>query len=267
MSPARSSRAPANRCPRPRLPHIYETLLFFKIKDLEEDGSYESFKDHLRELLKSNLIATGARCRDYFERHGGVSEARERIDTQPEERETFNAVNVSFSGKGTTKVVGPYDELKLRDLLHEKGMFMDLVFEGPDEPTSLAPEYQPPENWPVTNDNWRNDGVFIVVAQRKEELDATVKQLKGFFGITGDAGVDEKEASMEITVVKEGHVRNADGKAQRRQVPDPKDPSKTVLENLQGKEHFGFEDQISQPAIEGLDPPPKAGEPPAMPPG
>lgn len=30
---------------------------------------------------------------------------------------------------------------------------------------------------------------------------------------------------------------------------------------------FGFEDEISQPQIEGLDPPPKAGEQRAIPPG
>jgi hypothetical protein len=37
------------------------------------------------------------------------------------------------------------------------------------------------------------------------------------------SGVDAKEASAKITMIKKGHVRNADGKAQRRLIPDEKD--------------------------------------------
>ncbi|EYE96691.1 Dyp-type peroxidase [Aspergillus ruber CBS 135680] len=251
----------------PRLPRYYETFLFFKIKDLEEDGSYATFKEHLRKLVESGKITTGSKCKEYLEKHDGVNEARERVDTRPEDRHTFNAINITFSGKGTTKLVGPYDELKLRDLLHERGMYQDMVFEGPDETESLAPEYRPPQDWPKNNDNWRCDGMFIVAAQREDELEATVKDLKSYFRIADDHTVDAKEASAKITLTKKGHVRNADGKARRREIPDEKDPSKKRLENLRGKEHLGFEDHISQPPIEGLDPPPKEGEPQAIPPG
>jgi len=117
------------------------------------------------------------------------------------------------------QLVGEYTELKLRDLLHERGMYQDLVFEGPDEPERLGSEYKPPPNWHKNNDNWRADGLFIVAAQRKDELDKTIQELKDYFHI------GKEDASAEITVTKEGNVRNADGKAE-----------KTGGENLRGKE-------------------------------
>lgn len=221
---------------RPRLPRYYESFLFFKIKDLEDDGYYTAFKEHLKKLVDDGKITTGSQCKEYFERHDGVNEARERVDTRPEDRETFNAINITFSGKGTSKLLGGYDHLKLRDLLHERGMYQDMVNEGPDETESLAPEYRPPPGWPAKNDDWRCDGMFIIGAQREEELEATVKDLKSYFHIADDHTVDAKEASAKITLIKKGHVRNADGKAQRRLIPDEKDPSKKRLENLRGKE-------------------------------
>lgn len=221
---------------RPRLPRYYESFLFFKIKDLEDDGYYTAFKEHLKKLVDDGKITTGSQCKEYFERHDGVNEARERVDTRPEDRETFNAINITFSGKGTSKLLGGYDHLKLRDLLHERGMYQDMVNEGPDETESLAPEYRPPPGWPAKNDDWRCDGMFIIGAQREEDLEATVKDLKSYFHIADDHTVDAKEASAKITLIKKGHVRNADGKAQRRLIPDEKDPSKKRLENLRGKE-------------------------------
>lgn len=129
------------------------------------------------------------------------------------------------------QLVGPYTELKLKDLLHDRGMYQDLVFEGPDGPPErLSPGYRPPEDYPKNNDNWRADGLFIVAAQREEELKHTVDELKGFFHI------DAEGASAKITLTKEGQVRNADGKAQRRTIPDEKDETKTRFENLRGKE-------------------------------
>ena len=219
---------------RPRLPRYYESFLFFKLKDIEEDSSYESFKADLRELVKSGKVTTGSDCKKFFDQHDGVNEARERVDTRPEDRDTFNAINVTFSGKGVTKLAAWRAPLKLRDLLHERGMWKDMVYEGPDE--TLAPEYCPPPKWPKDNDDWRCDGMFIVGAQREDELKATIKDLKSYFRIADDDTVDNENASAKITLVKNGHVRNADGKAHRREIPDEKDPSKKRLENLRGKE-------------------------------
>lgn len=98
----------------------------------------------------------------------------------------------------------------LRDLLHSKGMYQDLVFEGPDEPGNLNEEYKPPHGYPANNGNWRNDGTFIVSAQTKEELNKTIQKVKDYFCV----GQGDK-ASIEITVTKNGHVRNADGKAEK----------------------------------------------------
>ena len=220
---------------RPRLPRYYESFLFFKMKDLDDDDYYTAFKEHLKELVDDGKITTGSQCKRYFEKHDGVNEARERVDTRPEDRDTFNAINITFSGKGTNKLLGGYANLKTQDLLHEKGMYADMVKEGPDETGFLSPDYRPPPDWSnPNNDDWRCDGMFIVAAQREDELEATIKDLKSYFHIADD--VDAKEASAKITLVKKGHVRNADGKAQRRLIPDEKDPSKTRLENLRGKE-------------------------------
>lgn len=128
--------------------------------------------------------------------------------------------------------MGDYKELRLRDLLHDRGMYQDLVFEGPDEPETLNPEYKPPPGYPAGNGDWRNDGMFLVATQRQEELEQTIQELGEYFSL------GTEKASIEITVRKDGQVRNADGKAQRRQIPDESDPTgkKTREENLHGKE-------------------------------
>lgn len=228
----------------------------------------EDFKDHLRVLVDSNKITTGAECETFLKSEAGekkdtvtengkkfnpISEAREKEDTPPKERKTFNAINVAFTGKGVLEVrinpitmykvpfltpdswlqmVGEYTDRRLRDLLHDRGMYQDLVFEGPDEPERLNTEYKPPPNHPAGNGDWRNDGMFIVAAQRKEELDKTMDKLEKYFHI------GEDNASIKFTVTKEGQVRNADGKAERRHIPDEKDETgtKTRIENLHGKE-------------------------------
>lgn len=55
-------------------------------------------------MVNENVITTGAQCKTYLERNGGISEAKERVDTLPEERNSFNAVNVCFTGRGVNKV-------------------------------------------------------------------------------------------------------------------------------------------------------------------
>lgn len=65
----------------------------------------DDFKAHLNDLVDANKITTGAECESYLKRYGGgVSEAREKKDTLPEERKTFNAINVAFTGKGVLQV-------------------------------------------------------------------------------------------------------------------------------------------------------------------
>lgn len=232
----------------PRLPHYYETFLFFKIQEPD------AFKKHLKNYAKN--ITTGAQCKKYFEDADAddipqTKPGIPRTDIPPEKRERFEAVNISFSYKGIEKLVMQYRGNKLDDELHIKGMYKDLVFEGPDEPERLAPEYQPPPTQSAANDSWRVDGLFIVTGQTKDKLEEKIKEVKAAFNENTDS------ASVKIAFTKEGNLRNADGKAEKAQGGSV---------SLHGKEHFGFEDEISQPQIQGLDFPQK-GEQRSIPPG
>lgn len=98
---------------------------------------------------------------------------------------------------------------KLDDELHIRGMYKDMVFEGPDEPGSLADEYKPPPDARADNDDWRVDGLFIVTAQTKDKLEEKIKELETSFN------VDAASPSVTISFRKEGNLRNADGKAEK----------------------------------------------------
>ncbi|KAJ5102311.1 hypothetical protein NUU61_004533 [Penicillium alfredii] len=231
----------------PRLPKYYETFLFFKIKD--ED----TFKTHLRSF--ADKVTTGAQCKAYFVETDDLPQAtpgKPRKDTPPEQRKPFEAVNISFSYKGIEKLVMQRRDDKLIDELHMRGMYKDRTGEGPDISELLAPEYKPPEGHRDDNDDWRVDGLLIVTAQTKDKLEEKIKEVETAFN------VDTASASVGIAFRKEGNLRNADGKAEKAQ-------GGTV--SLHGKEHFGFEDEISQPQIRGLDPTPKKGEQRIIPPG
>lgn len=84
-----------------------------------------------------------------------------------------------------------------------------MVFEGPDEPGSLADEYKPPPDARADNDDWRVDGLFIVTAQTKDKLEEKIKELETSFN------VDAASPSVTISFRKEGNLRNADGKAEK----------------------------------------------------
>ena len=172
------------------------------------------------------------------------------MDLAPADRKPFDAVNVAFSSKGMNEVrntpitiaiytqspfltpdlqlVGEYNDVKLQDELIETGQYKDLVFEGADSPEKLAAEYKPPQGYHVNNDNWRVHGLFIVASQTKDSLDAKVAEVKKAFGVGTDS------ASIDIAFIKEGNVRNADGKAN---VPVKKDKDgNEYKENIHRKE-------------------------------
>ncbi|OOF89813.1 hypothetical protein ASPCADRAFT_60793, partial [Aspergillus carbonarius ITEM 5010] len=138
-----------------------------------------------------------------------------------------------------------YCKDRINEGLFEKGMFDDLVYEGADSPPALDPDFRAPpgnekkeglDRW-----EWRVDGVFIVAAHTARALRNKIGDVEDIFHV-GDAN----STSMKIAFRKDGQLRpGAD----------------------RGKEHFGFEDHISQPKIKGLDDTPAKGEPHACPPG
>ncbi|KAE8376149.1 hypothetical protein BDV26DRAFT_282891 [Aspergillus bertholletiae] len=241
----------------PRLPKFYESYLFFKITKKER------FREHLRTVLDQGLITTGTECEDHLKAVGEFEEAcaHSRRAVPESDRVPFTAINIAFTHVGLLKVEHPDVEVnfamaqeddpdeycrdRINEGLFEKGMFDDLVYEGADSPPALDPDFRAPvgnetktgaERWA-----WRVDGVFIVAAHSAKALRDKIGVLEDAFK-TGDAD----ESSMRVAFRRDGRVRPNENR---------------------GKEHFGYEDHISQPKIEGLDDPPARGEPQACPPG
>ncbi|KAJ5655332.1 hypothetical protein N7507_007282 [Penicillium longicatenatum] len=146
-------------------------------------------------------------------------------------------MNVAFTQKGLEKL-GRAD---IDDALYEKGMYSDLIFEGADCSERTLPEFKPPPGHNSEDDSWRCDLVFIVAASDETKLNEGIAKIKNKFHLR-----DANKASLELVVEKN---------RQRR-------PGR-----LRGREHFGFEDHISQPRIKGLDPEPGPREPLSCPPG
>ncbi|KAE8155286.1 hypothetical protein BDV25DRAFT_135033 [Aspergillus avenaceus] len=240
----------------PRLPKFYETYLFFKITNKER------FRQDLRGILDRGLITTGTECEEHLTSVGEFKEAcaYSRREMPENQREPFTAINVAFTHVGLLKVEHPdveanfamalkddpdeYCRDRINEGLFEKGMFDDLVYEGADNPPALDPDFRaPPDNETKTGSErwkWRVDGVFIVAAHNARALRRKIAILEDAFNV-GDV-----KGSMRIAFRRDGRVRpGAD----------------------RGKEHFGYEDHISQPRIDGLDDPPEKGEPQACLPG
>ncbi|PYI17504.1 Dyp-type peroxidase [Aspergillus violaceofuscus CBS 115571] len=242
----------------PRLPKHFESYLFFKITDKAK------FRKHLRTLLDNQEITTGTQCADHLRGVGEFEEAsaQARRDVPEPYRVPFTAVNVAFTHLGLLKVERPEVEVefakvqqedpdeycrdRINEGLFEKGMFDDLVYEGADSPPALHPDFRAPEanlakEDPLQRWDWRVDGVFIVAAHSAKALRRKIVDVEDAFYV-GDAN----ENSMKIAYRRDGQTRPGANR---------------------GKEHFGYEDHISQPKIRGLDPTPAPGEPHACPPG
>ncbi|KAJ5940027.1 hypothetical protein N7516_000195 [Penicillium verrucosum] len=187
------------------------------------------FRYDLREFIDE--ITTGEQCEERLER---IKSAREngRAAKIP-----LSGINVSFTHKGLQKL----DQAQIKDGLFEKGMYSDLVFEGADIPERLLPEFKPPPGHPAGDDSWRIDLVFTVAACSEQTLNEGTAKIETNFHLR-----DLNKSSLEFVSAKHGQRRPGD---------------------LRGKEHFGFEDHISQPQIRGLDPQPGPREPQLVPPG
>jgi len=69
-----------------------------------EEFLKNEFSDHLKKLVAANKITADQEREEFVKAKGGLSEARERVDTLPKDRKTFNAINIAFTGKGVNKV-------------------------------------------------------------------------------------------------------------------------------------------------------------------
>ncbi|KAJ8063257.1 hypothetical protein OCU04_008488 [Sclerotinia nivalis] len=220
----------------PGLPKRFQTFMFFKIK---KPGD---FKQRLRSFVESGGITTAKDACDMKDKIL-AAKLQAKKSGQPAKILPLPGVNIGFASNGLAalgKFTFKEAEVKrnrelnkifrknqLRGGLFGKGMYEDLVSEGWDNPQEIREQYKPSKRL--------IDGVFLVTASREKELTEKVNSVKEHFlkeHGSGDADtyLISKDPAVEFTFKKQGKIR-----------PD------------KGKEHFGFEDGISQPLIEGLD--------------
>ncbi|KAK3400889.1 hypothetical protein B0T20DRAFT_371568 [Sordaria brevicollis] len=238
----------------PGLPKRFQTFLFFKIRKPDE------FKTRLKSFVEAGGITT---AQDACEMKNKILEAKTQARKQgvPAKIQPLPGVNIAFASTGlaalgkftfneaTVKrdrdLSKIFKKNQLRGGLFSKGMYDDLVGEGWDEPVELRKEFKPTEAGKRLI-----DGVLMVTASREEDLKYRVHRVKEHFTKelgeldSGDADIVRisNDPVLEFPLISQGRTR----------------PEK-------GKEHFGYEDGISQPVIEGLDEvTPKGKEPKAV---
>lgn len=110
--------------------------------------------------------------------------------------------------KRDRKLSPVFRNYQLKGGLFEKGMYADLVGEGWDNPQELRKEYQP-----TSNNERLIDGVIMVTASLKRDLDTKVSEVKQHFlaeeeaPLNPDTYVLSQNPSIELTLVREGNVR------------------------------------------------------------
>ncbi|TEY60736.1 hypothetical protein BOTCAL_0177g00120 [Botryotinia calthae] len=221
----------------PGLPKRIQKFMFFKINKADD------FKQRLRTFVKDGGITSAKDACDMKNKILAAKLQAQRSG-RPAKIQSLPGVNVAFTSTGLAAMgkftfnegaVKKDKELskifrknQLRGGLFGKGMYDDLVNEGWDDPHEIRDHYKPSPNRLI-------DGVFLVTAEKENHLTSLENEIKEHFlkeqGF-GDADtyLISNDPAIEFTFTREGRTR----------------PEK-------GKEHFGFEDGISQPLIEGLD--------------
>ncbi|KAE8357036.1 hypothetical protein BDV28DRAFT_144699 [Aspergillus coremiiformis] len=219
----------------PGLPKRFETFLFFQIRKPEE------FRTHLKSFADS--ITTAEKV---IEMRKVICQEQDDADMKGRIRQLkpLPGRNIAFSSTGlealgkftfdeevVKKDRNLYKEFRknqLRGGLYQKGMYDDLVNEGWDDPTEIRDEYKP-----VGAKKKRSiDGVILVTSSLEDDLKAEVCLVKEHFGYAPNDGTVNEGATIDIVLTREGKTRP-----------------------MKGKEHFGFQDNLSQPQIQGLDAP------------
>ncbi|KAJ5465628.1 Dyp-type peroxidase [Penicillium desertorum] len=232
----------------PGLPKRFQTFLFFRVKNQVD------FKNRLKTFIPK--ITTG---QDASEMGEIIRKAKKEAELARRSAKLLGlpGINIAFTSTGLEalgafvsakdqffvqkdrKLSKVFRDKQLRGGLFEKGMYADL---------ELREQYKPNEH------NERLiDGVIMVTASVKRDLDTKVSEVKQHFlaeegtPLNADTYAISKDPSIELTLVREGNVRPG---------------------AMKGKEHFGFKDGISQPIIEGWDEKQPVGkEPKATKPG
>ncbi|KAA8645098.1 hypothetical protein EYZ11_008150 [Aspergillus tanneri] len=242
----------------PGLPKRKEMFLFFRIAD--GASQRRKFKEYLRSLVSHITTA-----KDVLDAKAHIREEKEKAAAHEEDPKLlpWSGINIAFSSTGLA-ALGKHvmntkanmkeiksDPAKWRELkrnqirgdLFDKGMYDDMVYEGWDDPQELRPEYK---RDPVTKQR-QIDGVVYVATSTEKQLEKAVGRVKEKLHMRDtDDDIDE-DVACKLVLVRKGKVRPG---------------------LLKGREHFGFQDGISQPQLEGLDPTPKGDkEPKAVPPG
>ncbi|EGZ77169.1 Dyp-type peroxidase [Neurospora tetrasperma FGSC 2509] len=233
----------------PGLPKRFQTFLFFKIRKPDE------FKTRLRSFVDEHITTAQEAC----DMKNKISEVRKQAKDHgvPAKILALPGVNIAFASTGLAalgkftfneaavkkdrNLSKIFKKNQLRGGLFGKGMYEDLVGEGWDEPKELRSQFKPSAGKRLI------DGVLMVTASRAEDLRYKVLRVKEHF--LKEPGSDDPDTvrysndpCLEFPFTSHGRTR----------------PEK-------GKEHFGFEDGISQPLIEGLDEVvPKGKEPKAV---
>ncbi|CAG8908650.1 unnamed protein product [Penicillium egyptiacum] len=204
-------------CLRPGLPKRFQTFLFFRVRNQVD------FKNRLKTFIPKITTA-----QDACEMGATIKQAKKEAELakRSAKLQGLPGINIAFTSTGLEalgafvsvsdqKLVKKDRELskifrqkQLRDGLFEKGMYADLVGEGWDNPQELRKEYQP------TKDNERLiDGVIMVTASVKRDLDTKISEVKQHFlaeegePLNPDTYVLSRDPSIELTLVREGKVR------------------------------------------------------------
>ncbi|KAB8294323.1 hypothetical protein EYC80_009741 [Monilinia laxa] len=233
----------------PGLPKRFQTFLFFKIRKPDD------FKLRLRSFVENGGITS---AKDACDMKNKILAAKNQAQEsgRPAKIQPLPGVNIAFASTGLAalgKFTFNEGEVKkdkelskvfrknqLRGGLFGMGMYNDLVGEGWDNPQEIREQYKPSPKRLI-------DGVFLVTASREDDLTYEVNRVKEHFlkePGSGDADnyLISNDPALEFPLIKQGRTRVE-----------------------KGKEHFGFEDGISQPLIEGLDEvTPKGREPRAV---
>ncbi|KAJ5294320.1 hypothetical protein PENANT_c006G02996 [Penicillium antarcticum] len=203
----------------PRLPKKHELFVFFRITNPQ------LFKTHLAGLVP---LLTTARDAEKFRSEIYKKKAQDTLEGLVH----FSAINVAFSARGLKKLGAE----TFTDDIFNNGMWEDMTYpmEGDDKTKHHGLDDQHDWFHQFTPRSGYIDGVFTITGETEKTLTETYDMVKQTFGIDlkgeGEGGLPKLDRpSIQLIFQQQGHVLDDD------------------------REHFGWVDGISQPAVIGLD--------------